>query len=80
MRSNIFCSKIIELGHLARNDSEMSILFYCSTTLDPAVMEHKTETVKIIVRSFNLDALFPLLCYIDFPVWGLNFIYFAVIL
>lgn len=65
---------------LARNDSEMPILFYCSTALDPAVMEHKTETVRSIVRSFTLDTLFLLLCYIDFPVWALHFIYFAVIL
>lgn len=68
MRCNIFFSKIIELGHLARNDSEMSILFYSSTTLDPAIMEYKTETVRSIVRSFTLDTLFLLLCYIDFPV------------
>lgn len=36
--------------------------------LDPTVMEHKTETARSIGRSFTLDTLFLLLCYIDFPV------------
>lgn len=46
---------------------EMRIVFYCSTALDPVFMKHKMETVRSIVRYFTLDALFLLLCCIDFP-------------